>query len=102
MTAATTRIVGGSIMRLTKCGLFRSEIDPEQLLTHQQDIAGVEPTLAPQSMEGAVRTTHVRKIDSAVTARCDAAVKPRDVPILGEEHVATLPTAMDPPVGNRK
>src|SRR5579863_1389350 len=96
-TAATTRIVrcDDSIQVLPPSLLGRarapskSHLDTEQLLAHQEDVAGRHLGLALEPDEAAVRAAEVRQAHLPVLRR-EPAVQARDVPVLGEEHVAAL------------
>src|SRR5688572_28660732 len=91
MTAATTRMV-----------CMCSEIDPEQLLPHQQDVPWLERLLVTNANERAVRAADVRERHRPVRLLAHPAVQPRNVPVFGEQDVPALAPAVHPALRDRE
>src|SRR5580700_7621468 len=92
-TAATTRMVlGGGL--IVDSGARVLERDTEELLAHEQHVAGLELGLLAETDERSVRAAEVDQHDLAPLVR-QPAVKARHVPVLGEEDVAALAAQLD-------
>src|SRR5690242_19118218 len=105
MTAATTlmgRLDFGSGMSSRGSRFALLHVEPEQLLSHEQDVTGCERMLGTQPDEGAVRAAHVGEIHVAVVLARDTAVEPGDVAVFGEEDIASLAAEVDPRLGHRE
>src|SRR5882724_11240980 len=96
MTAATTRIVRGTLIPR------RSVVDPEQLLTHQQDVGRAHLLLGANAHERAVGAADVSQIDLAVRTFGDAAVQARDVAVFAEANVSTFAAAVHATLWDRE
>src|SRR5438093_1627819 len=82
ITAATTRMRG----RSTSAPRRR---DLEQLLAHQQDLAGRELCLAADAHEGAVGAAEIGE-EHAAALEAEPAVQARHVAVVAEQHLAAL------------
>src|SRR5690606_25499030 len=102
MTAETTRMVGRALTGSIRPERRRSNIHPEELLPHEQDVAARERALLTQADERSVGAPDVGQVHAAVRPLGDSAVQARDVPVVGEKDVAAFAAAMDAALRHRK